>query len=83
MTKGKHGKFNVGMVLVTIVIDLLLWMVLQWIGEQLKFLPVIYLQMPTGSAFTESEGLLLFVVVIGLSSFLASLIVWLVARKRK
>ena len=81
---GKHkNAFNVGTVLITIILDLLIWMVFQWIGEQAKVLPVMYLEMPAGSPFTESEGLILFIVVIGLSSFVAALIVWVVTRKRK
>jgi hypothetical protein len=78
----KH-KFGIEGTITLVVLALVFFAVIQWIGEQLKFSPVIMLAMPPGSIFTDSEGIILFILVIGASIFLAALAAWAISRHKR
>jgi hypothetical protein len=82
MTRHKNG-FGWEHAVFTAVVFVVFWMIIQFAGEQLKFLPIITLAMPAGATLSENEGLILFIVFIGVAFVLAALLAWAISRHKR
>jgi hypothetical protein len=74
------GKYSATVIPLVIILFLIIFMVIFFIGERLGFLP--YLTFTNGgiSAFTNGEGIILVVVVLAISIFIAMLLGYVIQR---
>jgi len=73
------GKYSATVIPLVIILALIIFMVIFFIGERLGFLP--YLTFVSSSAsFSTAEGILLVIVMLGISIFLAMLIGYVIQR---
>lgn len=73
------GKYIISTIPLIIILTLLIFMILQYLGEIIGFLPVIYLS--ESLFFTSGENVIIFIVTLGLSLFLGLMIAFVLRIK--
>jgi cell division septal protein FtsQ len=68
------GQFMIRFVPLVILLVLVIFMVVQFAGERLGIFPYIYIATGPNSLFSNDESVLLFVVSLGISLFLAMIL---------
>jgi len=74
------GKYSATVIPLVIILSLIIFMAFFFIGERVGFLPYLTFSNLGNTSFTPSEGILLTIVFLGISIFLAMLIGYIIQR---